>query len=113
MPRYTIRLLLLVMVLTAHACAKPYFASRLNEGFTTGTVTWIPFVIQTTHISADGPTVHEDIYIGLLGQYWMCNRASWTFSDCGIGNLTPSDQETVDRALKQALLEITADQEDS
>ncbi len=69
--QYSIRTLLLLSVLVAHACSKPGIARTLHTGPIESIDTWTPFVISIQYSDAKSLDDHTETYIGAFGQYWL------------------------------------------
>lgn len=68
--RYSIKLLLFVMMLVAHAASKPSVAKRIHPGPVESISTSLPFVITVEYLDEQLNT-NTKTYLGALGQYWL------------------------------------------
>ena len=90
--QFGLRLLILLMILVAHACAKPHFAKRLHKADAELVATWFPFQISICYDEDGGMTTHEETHVGLLGVYWLYSRTS-SFACCLCDPTSVTDEE--------------------
>ena len=85
--QFSLRAIFIVMILVAHACAKPHFAKNLHPSGSPSVVTTIyPLHITIGYEDDDGSTSHEETFVGLLGMYWLTSRTSYSYCRCCFGN---------------------------
>lgn len=68
--QYSLRVLLILMLLVAHACSKPIVARSLHAGPIESVSTLTPFAISIT-FSDENLNEHSKTYVGAFGQYWL------------------------------------------
>ena len=68
--QYSIKFILFLMVLVAHACSKPSAARTLHTGPIESMSTLTPFAI-TIQYSDENHDENTKTYVGAFGQYWL------------------------------------------
>ena len=69
--QYSIKILLLLMVIVAHACSKTGVARSLHTGPIESISTSTPFVITIQYPDDENLDDHTETYLGAFGQYWL------------------------------------------
>ncbi len=69
--QYSIKILLLLMVMVAHACSKTGVARSLHTGPIESISTSTPFVITIQYPDEKNLDDHTETYLGAFGQYWL------------------------------------------
>jgi hypothetical protein len=78
--QYSIRVLLFLMILVAHACSKRGIARTLHTGPIDSISTLTPFVITIRYSEVGSLDDHTKSYFGAFGQYWVySHRITMTF----------------------------------
>jgi hypothetical protein len=87
--QYSIKLLLLLMVVVAHACSKMVVARSLHTGPIESISTSTPFVITIQYPDDENLNEHTETYLGAFGQYWLySHRISVVLVQCHTDSAT-------------------------
>jgi hypothetical protein len=78
-PQFSIRMLLILTIWVAHACAKPYFAESLHNSELESVSTWTPFVIAIHYSDAERMERHHETYLGAFGFYRLYSHETSRF----------------------------------
>ncbi len=94
--QYSIRILLLLMTLVAHAFSKPSIARTLHTGQIESMSTSTPFLIVIQYGDNKSLNAHSKTYVGAFGLYWLYSHRVTICCGCFRSEIEIKDEKNLD-----------------